>query len=149
MATISGVLNRLKAFDASNAATTAIIETKESIADLNATQMFKGLRSDGSEILPSYSELTIQLKKAKGQPTDRVTLHDTGSFYQGIKVEVTGEKIDITSTDEKTEKLNKKYSKSRGNIFGLNNESKSEYINGFLRREFKNKVEAATGLKMK
>ena len=149
MATIAGLLNKVKAFDASKAATTAIIETKENIADLNATQMFEGLRSDGSEILPSYTALTIQLKKEKGQPTDRVTLNDTGDFYRGITVDVTGDKINITSTDEKTAKLNKKYSKSKGNIFGLNKGSKSEYLNGFLRREFKAKVFAGTCLLMK
>lgn len=149
MATIAAVLNRVKSIDIKSIAQTSIVETKEAIADLNAEQMFVGLRSDGSEILPSYSKLTIQIKKEKGQPTDRVTLRDTGSFYEGIKVDVSGDRLNITSTDEKTEKLNKKYSKSKGNIFGLSDRFKREYLNNNLRKVFKNKVEKATNLKMK
>lgn len=149
MATIASMLNKIKSVDISTIAIASILETKETIGDLNIEQMNKGLRSDGSEILPSYSDLTIQIKKEKGQPTDRVTLKDTGSFYEGVKVNISGEKIDITSTDEKTAKLNKKYSKSKGNIFGLSDKFKREYLNEKQRPSFKKKVELATGLKMK
>jgi len=33
-----------------------------------------------------YSPLTVKIKKAKGQPTNRVTLHDTGEFYASFVV---------------------------------------------------------------
>ena len=33
-----------------------------------------------------YSPYTIQAKIEKGQPTDRVTLKDTGAFYESFKV---------------------------------------------------------------
>ena len=145
--TIKAVLDRVQNFDASKAITEAIIETKDQIADLNAEQMNRGLRSDGSEILPSYSDLTIQIKKEKGQEFKHVTLKDTGSFYAGIEVTVTGDKLNITSTDSKTAKLNKKYSTSKGNIFGLSPKFKREYTR--LRPAFKKKVLAATGLLMK
>lgn len=149
MATIFSMLSRVKAFDASKAAISAIIETKETIADLNVEQMNKGLRSDGSEILPSYTALTIEIKKEKGQPTDRVTLQDTGDFYRGVYVDVEGDKITSFSSDEKAAKLNKKYSKAKGNIFGLSNPFKREYLNEKLRPKFKARVFAGTGLLMK
>lgn len=149
MATIVGLLNRVKAFDASKAAVAVISETKETIADLNVEQMNKGLRSDGSEILPSYTALTIEIKKEKGQPTDRVTLQDTGDFYKGVYVDIEGDKIKTFSTDEKAAKLNKKYSKAKGNIFGLSNPFKREYLNEKARPNFKAKVLLGTGLLMK
>jgi hypothetical protein len=149
MTTLVSMINRFKQIDTSAIAITSIVETKEAIANLNAEQMFSGLRSDGSEILPSYTDYTIELKKAKGQPADRVTLRDTGSFYENIKVEVIGDKININSTDEKAEKLNKKYSKAKGKIFGLSDRYKREYLNESLRKVFKKKIENATGLKMK
>lgn len=33
-----------------------------------------------------YSPYTIQIKSQKGQPTDRVTLKDTGAFYESWKI---------------------------------------------------------------
>jgi hypothetical protein len=52
---------------------------------------------DGAE----YSETTIDIKKRKGQPTDRVTLRDTGSFYDTWNVEATADRFIITSDPEK------------------------------------------------
>lgn len=42
----------------------------------------KSLKSIGG----GYSPFTIEIKKSKGQPTDRVTLKDTGAFYQSFDV---------------------------------------------------------------
>ena len=110
--------------------------TKEAIADLNAEQMYKGLRSDGSAITPGYSELTKEIKRAKGQPIDRVTLRDTGAFYKGIYAQVTGIKIKIGSNDFKELKLERKYSKANGSIFGLSEKFKAEYIRESLQPAF-------------
>ena len=56
-----------------------------------------GTYSDGSSIVTykaqppyNYSPATVRIKNAKGQPTDRVTLKDTGGFYRSIKAEATG-----------------------------------------------------------
>lgn len=64
------------------------------IVSLNTQdQLFnKGIRSDGSDITPPYSAYTISLKQAKGQPTDRVTLKDTGEFYDSFVAFVDGSK---------------------------------------------------------
>ncbi len=57
---------------------------------LPTSQLFiKGSDSTGKrldEIGGSYSPFTIQEKNKKGQPTDRVTLKDTGDFYMSFDV---------------------------------------------------------------
>jgi hypothetical protein len=146
MSSIAQVYNKIKTLNIEDVARKSIEDTKEAIADFNAEQMFQGLRSDGAEINPQYSETTIAIKKEKGQPTDRVTLKDTGAFYAGIRVVVTGDNITIDSTDEKNDKLFEKYSTQRSNIFGLSPQYKREYVNEVLAPEWKRNVHEATGL---
>lgn len=68
-------------------------EFKELVISLNTEeQLFdkgidaRGLRLD--TIGGSYAPFTIQKKKSLGQPIDRVTLKDTGEFYDSYMVEV-------------------------------------------------------------
>ena len=146
MATILGLLKKVEAFDPAALAIESIEETKDVIADLNAEQLYTGKRSDGSDITPQYSPITIEIKKEKGQPTDRVTLRDTGEFYQGLRVDVQGEEVRVYSTDEKSEDLFKRYATPKKNIFGLNSEYKAEYIKQVLRKRYMSKVRKVTGL---
>jgi hypothetical protein len=60
------------------------------------------------------------IKKAKGQPTDRVTLRDTGDFESSFYLDVEDTYFEITAADFKTEKLMHKYGKD---ISGLNEEN--------------------------
>lgn len=57
------------------------------ITDLNTeSQLYdKGIDRDGNS-LGEYSAYTIIKKEEKGQPTDHVTLKDTGDFYHSFKV---------------------------------------------------------------
>lgn len=95
--------------------------------------MIAGIRADGTEILPTYTDLTIQIKQEKGQPTDRVTLRDTGDFQNQVTTTVTDEFVTTDSTDEKSEKLQKKYGEK---IFGLSEKYKAEYIRESLNPAF-------------
>ena len=146
--TIAALHTKIQKLNTDQIAVDCLNATKESIADLNAEQMFTGLRADGSEILPDYKNLTIEIKEAKGQPTDRVTLRDTGAFYAGIKTSITQTSVITTSTDPKTEKLKKKYETSKGKIFGLGGEFRQTFIDEVLRPVFKKKMQEATGLKL-
>lgn len=146
MATIRDLLKRVEKSDMQAIAVQSLEATKEAIADLNAEQMHKGKRSDETDILPDYRDVTIAIKKLKGQPTDRVTLFDTGDFYRGITVTVMPDVVSITSIDPKTGKLNKKYSTAKGNIFGLGGPFKREYINEHLRPMFITSVRKEIGL---
>ena len=99
------------------------------ICDMNAEgQLFEeGVNRLGvklSDFAP-YSPRTIEIKKAKGQPTDRVTLRDTGDFHSSFHVEVGPDRFEIKASDWKTEKLLKKYGMG---ILGLTQENLAELI---------------------
>lgn len=75
----------------------------------NLEQLEAGLDATGQRIEPPYTGTTRELKKQKGQPTDRVTLKDKGDFYRGIVAQVRGEQVENVGTDEKTAALEEKY----------------------------------------
>jgi len=60
----------------------------------------KGQDAEGSEITPSYALSTTIIKQKKGQPTDRVTLSDSGDLYRSIKVEATTTQMIISANVE-------------------------------------------------
>ena len=72
-----------------------------------------------------YTDFTVQIKTEKGQPTDRVTLRDTGDFHKSIHVEAGTSYFEIVASDWKTEELKGKYG---DDILGLNAEHTNELI---------------------
>ena len=70
------------------------------VLDLNRIeQLYKrGIDAEGvtlESIGGSYTEFTVAIKQTKGQPTNRVTLKDTGDFYDSFELAVKGEGIEI------------------------------------------------------
>lgn len=121
-----------------NVCSTALQKNENKIADLNAYQLSRGKRSDGSDILPEYAPLTIELKK--GNPglsgvTDRVTLFDTGAHYKGLYADVQGVQIEYGSKDKKSAALEKKYATKRGGLYGLDEDSRDELISSSLQAD--------------
>jgi hypothetical protein len=107
-----------------------IVKDNESfICDMNAEQQLfeQGVNRLGVKIsdYAPYSPYTIEIKKMKGQPTDRVTLRDTGDFHESFYITVGNDRFEIKASDWKTEKLMKKY--GRG-ILGLTQENLAELI---------------------
>lgn len=107
-----------------------IIEQNEPfIVDCVANkQLFdRGVNALGVSIMDyrPYTPLTVQLKSEKNQPTDRVTLKDTGDFHKSIKVDADRTYFEIYATDWKTDDLKEKYGDE---IFGLTPENKAELI---------------------
>lgn len=94
------------------------------IIDMNAEeQLFEqGINRLGVDIMDyaPYSPLTIAIKEEKGQPTNRVTLRDTGDFETSFFLEVSDKQFEIKAADFKTEDLIKKYGRQ---ILGLTNEN--------------------------
>lgn len=146
MASIKQLLNRFEAIDTDKIVRETMEESADAIKQKNQEQLFAGENSAGTDIEPFYKPLTIAIKQSKGQPTDRVTLRDTGSFYQGIYVSVQGDKLITDSTDSKSAKLQDKYGDQ---IFGLNDKFSSEVIRETIRPVFKEKIQDATKLIMK
>ena len=58
------------------------LNTQEQLFKKGEDSRGKSLESIGG----GYSPFTIEIKKSKGQPTNRVTLKDTGAFYQTFDV---------------------------------------------------------------
>jgi hypothetical protein len=71
-----------------------------------------------------YSSFTINLKQEKRQPTDRVTLKDTGEFYSTFKARYDGELKITANTIKDGEDLQITW----GQVIGLNEESKTELV---------------------
>lgn len=98
-------------------------EEEHTIADMNIEQMMSGENADGSEIFPEYTERTKQIKEAKGQPSDRVTLRDEGDFHQQMFIETSHFPVVFSSRDYKADMLKEKYGEG---IFGLNKQNFQE-----------------------
>jgi hypothetical protein len=150
MADAMDLLENIEALDLPSICSSVLQNNEEVIADLNATQLSHGLRSDGTKITPEYAELTVMLKEGKSGLagiTDRVTLFDTGDYYGGLYAEVQGQELTQGSTDEKADKLEKKYATQKGRLTALNVDSADELATGFLSPQFKANIEDSTGLK--
>ncbi len=117
MGKIKDIANKLRAVDLTVVALKAIKVSEHQLLDMNIAQMMKGKTSADAPILPPYSPVTVAYKRAAGQPSDRVTLRDSGMFQQGFYLEGSSFPISIRSMDSKEGKLVEKYGDE---IFGLN-----------------------------
>jgi len=107
-------------------------ELKELIIELNQDQLYDlGEDSKGNKLWsfsPSmpYSPYTIKIKQAKGQPTDRLTLRDTGAFYKSFTVEVEGTSIVLDADGQKQDA--NLFSQYGIDILGLNDQNMSIFL---------------------
>jgi hypothetical protein len=99
------------------------------MADLNREQLNDGIKSDGTPITPAYKPRTIEIKKRKGQPYNKVTLLDKGPFQAGIKASKKMGVFELESTDSKEEDLKEKYSEE---IEGLTEENLAKVSKAML-----------------
>lgn len=103
----------------------AVKQNEAEIIDLNIEQLENGLNNDSSQIAPAYTTTTIQIKRLKGQPTNRVTLKNEGDFHNSIFIAYGSDRFALGSTDIKTKKLKKKYGFK---VLGLTDDSIQETI---------------------
>lgn len=111
-------------------------KNKEELADLNVAQMDEGILSTGSKIVPDYSPGYAAYKGFKTP-----NLKDTGDFHSGVFMEAKGDRWLFDSTDEKTNKLETKYS---SDIFGIapkNEQTAADEIEPDLFKEVENGLE--------
>jgi len=119
-----------------------IKEDEALICDMNSQEQLydKGVNADGQDIFgyAPYRPETISRKASEGQPTDRVTLKDTGAFYRSFYIIFGVDSFYITASDPLTQTLSTKYSDNseKDNIFGLTNENmlilSREYVLPYL-----------------
>lgn len=111
---------------------------KSLVIDLNTEKQLydRGIDSSGRSLASiggGYSPVTIDIKRSKGQPTDRVTLKDTGDFYKTFNVIVERGKVTITADAIKEDTdLIKEWG---DDIIGLTDESMGIIIN-FAKDEY-------------
>lgn len=84
-----------------------------------------------------YRSSTIKRKQKKGQPTDRVTLKDTGKLYASLRVECGSLGFYVTSSEDKAKYLLAKYGKT---IFRLTDNNLKVLLNDYIRPSLKEKM---------
>lgn len=103
------------------------------IADMNSQgQLFeKGIDRNGDSIASyrPYKPLTIEIKRLKGQPVNRVTLRDEGDFHASFQVIANNNSFFIDATDPKTLDLIRKYGEQ---IMGLTDENLDIFVWQYL-----------------
>jgi len=130
LAAIEEKLKRLKAFqaEADKLAVDALMDNDNIVLDMNfGEQLYlEGVNRLNVPIMDykPYAPATEMYKAAKGQPYDRVTLHDEGDFASGGYMErISDTAAEIMSSDAKAEFLTGKYGKE---ILGLKPDNMQE-----------------------
>ncbi len=90
-------------------------------------QMFSGINASGSSISPPYRQSTINYKKRKGQPFDRVTLKDSGDFYDSIEIEARTDDFVISTQITYSIYLVTKYAE----ILGITDTNLQTFVNTY------------------
>lgn len=103
-------------------------EFRNLIIDLNTkSQLYQqGIDSNGISLNEytrnnGYSNYTKAIKESKGQPTDRITLNDTGEFYRSFRTKLFGSEIIIFANPNKED--TNLYDEWGADIVGLTDES--------------------------
>lgn len=143
MNTWLSVYETLKNVDLEFEAAESFNESSKEFERLNTEQLYMGITSEGKEITPAYAASTIVRKKSKGQPYDRVTLRDTGQFYQKLDAYADNNKIYIDSDVDYSKYLAEKYTDK---IFGLSKDNKKQFSFGPYWSVLKVRLENVTGL---
>jgi hypothetical protein len=101
MSTAGTILFKLQRVDVTGAAQRAIQLTKSDAVAAQRVQLSQGLKADGT-YQPDYSPVSVS---KYGKPPGPIKLYDIGSYYGGLKIEVSGVTIRYLSTDEKNDYL--------------------------------------------
>lgn len=141
---IRNLANRLRKFSAilDQELVNAVMKRESFIIDCIREQLWSGLNGFNVDIVPHYAITTIQIKLKKGQPVDRVTLKDTGKFYNSLHLEYDSEGFFISSSNTKLQNILKdRYGKP---ILRLSNENQSvllDIVRADLQKKLKSTIE--------
>ena len=117
-------LGRLEKRDGINQLVREVVrEESSTVINYNTDKQLedRGVGSDNKKLTPKYKRITISIKKRKGQPSNRVTLKDTGAFHKSFFIDAKSRFFTIRATNEKSEGLEEKYGDK---IFGLTSPNK-------------------------
>jgi hypothetical protein len=143
MGAFDGLKRKIRSVDTDVLAREAIYSQEKIIVYRNQMALNRGERDNTTTITPSYSKLTKEIKQKKGQPTDRVTLFDTGKFYRRMALRLRRRSFSIISTDSKSLALQQKYDALGGSVLGLQMRDKawlSRVVSEMVSRKIKQQL---------
>jgi len=108
------------------------------IKETNTQEQLFNLGQDAkADSLGSYAESTKRIKIRKRQPIDRVTLKDTGDFYDSITVTSTATEVIIETSIEYAKWLVKRYGKE---ILGIQDVFLNDFYLKYIVPELDNEI---------
>jgi hypothetical protein len=118
-------------------------KTQDFITDLNTqVQLYgQGINYEGKKLASiggGYKPSTIKIKARKGQPTNRVTLYDTGEFYDSFDVKVDNN-ANYTITADPDKNGVSLYDRWGDKVAGLTKENEAKVLE-YLENEFYKRV---------
>lgn len=144
--TIEGLLKKVKTVDLKTAVPAIIKKTDYGIIALNQNQLFKtGSDSKGNK-LRKYRDKYYAEYKNRRNPLPGLNVPDlknSGEFYKGFSVTLKQKTFSVSSTDDKSPGLQKKYGRF---IFGLHKDSMKEYTFTIFYPDLKKYITKKTGL---
>ena len=121
-----------------------IIEANQSqLADRGEDTKGQEIRTFKAKSGNVYSIPTIVIKGQKGQPTDRVTLFDTGKFYDSMAVKVNKTFAEVTANSQSLAQIFDNIS-TDFDILGLN-EANTNKLAELLKVELQNEIDLYVG----
>lgn len=90
------------------------------------------INSKGITLQPSYAQSTIDYKRRNNQISVRVTLRDTGDFYESVNVIAEDRQLIIEASVEYAKYLTAKYGKD---ILGVTNANLEDFYNKYIAKE--------------
>lgn len=157
--TLHELQRRLKGFNILTELADSVDETKEAVVELNREQLLHGLDSEGNYLSPTYledpffkspesgkryAEWKARIEPKRDKPFFVPNLFITGRYHSTIDLSVTQETMVTTSDDPAADSIEAKFGED---IYGLNSESKSEYIPNHLLPILQTKITGKLGLK--
>lgn len=128
MVTVQQMLNKALKIDVDYLVQLSLIDSREEYIRIQREQMMQGKRSDGKYIFnlkTGSDQYSVNYAQIKGH-TSPIDLRFTGEFQSQIFLLVeNGTEAIVDSEDEKSGDLQERYG---GEIFGLNKESKIDFI---------------------
>jgi hypothetical protein len=158
--TIRGLYNRLQQVDVDKIAEECMEQSADELLIYELDQLLDGKTSTGEDITPSYlddpyfksreaaqrySDWKDRISPASNRKKGTPNLRINGYYHNTIRVHAADGKVIWSSSFSGANDIERKFQK----IYGLNKESRQEFIPLILRPVFKQKIQQATGLKMK
>jgi phage gpG-like protein len=103
-------------------------------------QMDKGKDANNISFVPKYAKSTRDYKKLKGQPTDRVTLKDTGKLYDSIEIQANTTQAVISTNVNYFQFLVAHYINNQ--ILGINEEGTKLFLDKYTIPEIEKNFKA-------